>query len=126
MIVSFGIWFIFLAVAIHIYIWILESFLWTKPKTTKIFGISHKDAVVSKQLAFNQGFYNLFIAIIAFAGAVRLLMVHDTIGFVLVAAGAGTMILAGLVLLMSKGKTLRPALVQFVSALIGIILIALG
>lgn len=126
MMVSFGIWCIFLAVAIHMYIWILESFLWTKPRTTKLFGVSHKEAVVSRKLAFNQGFYNLFLACVALSGAIWLLVSHDTVGYALIIAGAGPMVLAGLVLLLTKGDTLRPALVQLLAPLAGIILISLG
>jgi len=46
----------------HIYILILEMFLWTKPRTLKVFGLSKKDAETSKVLAANQGLYNGFLA----------------------------------------------------------------
>lgn len=46
----------------HIYILILEMFLWTKPSTRKVFGISKEDAETSKVLAVNQGLYNGFLA----------------------------------------------------------------
>ncbi|HEY8886070.1 MAG TPA: DUF1304 domain-containing protein [Candidatus Microsaccharimonas sp.] len=124
--ISIGIWFIFLAVVIHVYIWVLESFLWTKPKTTKLFGISHKDAVVSKQLAFNQGFYNLFLAIMTAIGAFTFLVGHVDVGYALLVAGTGSMIFAGLLLLLTDRTKRRAALVQFVAPAIGIVLIALG
>ena len=51
------------AAAFHVFIFALESLRWTEPETRKIFGVaSEADAVTIKQLAFNQGFYNLFMA----------------------------------------------------------------
>lgn len=47
---------------IHIYILILEMFLWTKPKGLKAFGQSLEKAQVSAVLAANQGLYNGFLA----------------------------------------------------------------
>ena len=47
----------------HIYILILEMFLWTKPRTRKIFGLSAEFAEQTKALAANQGLYNGFLAI---------------------------------------------------------------
>ncbi len=32
--------FAFVAIAIHVYIWIIESFLWTKPKGRETFGMT--------------------------------------------------------------------------------------
>ncbi|MFY0631857.1 MAG: DUF1304 domain-containing protein [Flavobacteriaceae bacterium] len=47
----------------HIYFLILEMFLWTTPKTIKIFGIRDKQlAEDTKVLAANQGLYNGFLA----------------------------------------------------------------
>lgn len=47
----------------HIYFLILEMFLWTKPRTIKIFGIRDKQlAEDTKVLAANQGLYNGFLA----------------------------------------------------------------
>lgn len=47
----------------HIYILILEMFLWTKPRTRKIFGLNEELAKQTKALAANQGLYNGFLAI---------------------------------------------------------------
>lgn len=46
----------------HIYILVLEMFLWTKPRTQKIFGIKKEDAETTKVLAANQGLYNGFLS----------------------------------------------------------------
>lgn len=46
----------------HIYILILEMFLWTKPRTRKIFGFSKVEAEKTVVFAANQGLYNGFLA----------------------------------------------------------------
>jgi putative membrane protein len=47
---------------IHIYILILEMFLWDKPQGMKAFGTTPAFAAESKTLAANQGLYNGFLA----------------------------------------------------------------
>jgi putative membrane protein len=51
-----------LAALVHVYIWVLESLLWTAPRTRAVFGTSEEEAATTKLLALNQGFYNLFLA----------------------------------------------------------------
>lgn len=47
---------------IHIYILILEMFLWDKAAGLRAFGISKEFASATKVLAANQGLYNGFLA----------------------------------------------------------------
>lgn len=47
---------------IHIYIMILEMFLWDKPTGLRAFGQTQAQATASKVLAANQGLYNGFLA----------------------------------------------------------------
>lgn len=47
---------------IHVYILVLEMFLWTTPKGRKAFGLTPEFAQASKVLAANQGLYNGFLA----------------------------------------------------------------
>jgi putative membrane protein len=47
---------------IHVYILVLEMFLWDKPQGMKAFGTSAEFAAASKVLAANQGLYNGFLA----------------------------------------------------------------
>ncbi len=47
----------------HIYILILEMFLWTTPYGRKAFGMKPEQAEATKVLAANQGLYNGFLAI---------------------------------------------------------------
>ncbi|MEM9950880.1 MAG: DUF1304 domain-containing protein [Chloroflexota bacterium] len=46
----------------HVYILVLEMFLWTKPRTMKTFGVTPEHAEIMKTLAANQGLYNGFLA----------------------------------------------------------------
>lgn len=46
----------------HIYILVMEMFLWTKPRTLKVFGLTREFAESTKALAANQGLYNGFLA----------------------------------------------------------------
>ena len=51
-----------LVVLIHLYIVVLEMFLWDKPFGRKVFGSTAEFAAASKVLAANQGLYNGFLA----------------------------------------------------------------
>ena len=47
---------------LHVYILVLEMFLWDKPAGLRAFGQTRESAVASKVLAANQGLYNGFLA----------------------------------------------------------------
>ena len=47
---------------IHVYILVLEMFLWTTPRGRRAFGTTEAFARESKVLAANQGLYNGFLA----------------------------------------------------------------
>jgi putative membrane protein len=47
---------------LHVYILVLEMFLWTTPKGRKAFGTTPEFAEATKVLAANQGLYNGFLA----------------------------------------------------------------
>ena len=51
-----------LVALIHVYILVLEMFLWDKPRGLRVFGMSREVAAASKVLAKNQGLYNGFLA----------------------------------------------------------------
>lgn len=111
-----------LAAAFHVFIFVLESVRWTEPATRKVFGVaSEADAETTKPLAFNQGFYNLFLAIAALLGIVLVLSGLTTIGLTLVFAGTGMMVAAALVLVLSNPKLARSALLQGTLPLLAIV-----
>lgn len=51
-----------LVAAIHVYILVVEMFLWTTPYGRKVFGSTPEFAASTKVLAANQGLYNGFLA----------------------------------------------------------------
>lgn len=51
-----------LVALIHVYILVLEMFLWDKPAGLRAFGQTQAAADASKVLAANQGLYNGFLA----------------------------------------------------------------
>jgi putative membrane protein len=51
-----------LVAVIHVYILILEMFLWDKPAGLRAFGQTPDAAAASRVLAANQGLYNGFLA----------------------------------------------------------------
>ncbi|MCC7360029.1 MAG: DUF1304 domain-containing protein [Anaerolineales bacterium] len=53
---------VLLVAALHIYILVLEMFLWTKPRGLKTFGLTPEMAKATATLAANQGLYNGFLA----------------------------------------------------------------
>lgn len=59
----------------HIYILVLEMFLWTSPRGRKTFGTTAEEAETTKVLAANQGLYNGFLAAGLFWG-----LLHPTAG----------------------------------------------
>jgi putative membrane protein len=57
-----GIALVALIAALHVYILVLEMFLWETPRARKAFGTTPDFATASKVLAANQGLYNGFLA----------------------------------------------------------------
>lgn len=51
-----------LVALLHVYILVLEMFLWDKPAGRRAFGLSQEMASATKVLAANQGLYNGFLA----------------------------------------------------------------
>lgn len=107
----FTVGFALLAALLHVYIWVLESFRWTHPATRRTFGVSEADAIVLEPMAYNQGFYNLFLAIITFVG-VGLLKTEHWVGSALALAGTGSMLAAAVVLVTRDRSMVRAALMQ--------------
>jgi putative membrane protein len=120
--------FALLAAVLHIYIFTMESITWTRPATWKRFGVaSQADAETTKALAYNQGFYNLFLAAGALAGAGFLALAPEepvlaATGWTLVLSSCGSMLLAALVLALSGRKYLRAAATQGAMPLLAVVL----
>ncbi len=115
-----------LAAALHVYIFVLESFLWTAPRTRATFGTTPEEAETTKLLAFNQGFYNLFLAILTGLGVVFMISGSTAVGAALVFAGVGSMVAAAAVLLASAPDKARAAVVQGTLPLVAVVLLGIG
>ena len=114
--------FAFVAIAIHVYIWILESFLWTKPKGREVFNMSEEFAESTKDMAANQGLYNLMLAWVAATGLLAFWFGGLTqVGIALMFAGLGSMAVAGIYLFLTSKDKRKPALIQFTPPLLALI-----
>lgn len=121
-----------LAALLHVYIFVLESVRWARPSVWKIFGVATQaDADTTRPMAYNQGFYNLFLAIGAALGLV-LLWAGGTDPSAVAAGRAialfalGSMLAASVVLITSGAKYLRPALVQGTLPLLAVVFLLLA
>ncbi|GII99943.1 putative membrane protein [Sediminihabitans luteus] len=119
-----------LAGLLHVAIFTLESVLWRRPDVHRRFGVGTPDeAEVLRPMAFNQGFYNLFLALGALVGV--LLATSDDaaaagagVGMALLAVGS--MLAAALVLVLSNPRLARAALTQGLLPLGAVVLIVVG
>ncbi|GAA8850483.1 DUF1304 domain-containing protein [Helicobacter pylori] len=114
-----------LAAALHVFIWYLESFAWTT-RARAVFGTSAEEAEATRELAFNQGFYNLFIAVAVIIGIVVHALGHDAVGLTLVLTGTVSMLAASLVLLLSSPDKAAAAVKQGALPAVGIVLVVAG
>ena len=120
-----------LAALLHVYIFVMESVLWTTPRVRATFGITDdRQAEFTKPMAFNQGFYNLFLAIVTLVGVVLVAssrggagQLADTspAGLALLVAGTGSMLAAALVLALSDRTKLRAAATQGLFPLVALV-----
>lgn len=115
-----------LAALIHVGIFFMESLAWQTPRVRRIFGTSEESARATKLLAFNQGFYNLFLAVAVVLGIVFWATGHQTAGATLVFVGSGSMVAAAIVLICSSKGAGAAALVQGLLPALGIIALAVG
>jgi putative membrane protein len=124
--ITAGLVFAALAALLHVYIFTMESLTWTSPRTRATFGTTPEEAETTKLLAFNQGFYNLFLAIVGGIGIAEIAMGHRAVGAALVFAGIGSMAAAALVLVVSAPDKARAAVTQGTFPLIAVVLLVLG
>ena len=117
--------FVFLASVIHLGIFLMESVLWSRPGVWRRFGLrSQQDADTVQPMAFNQGFYNLFLAAGAGTGLVLLGSTAWTQAGVAIAVFAcASMVLAAVVLVTSSPRLARAAVVQGAAPLTGLVLL---
>ncbi|QAB16994.1 DUF1304 domain-containing protein [Leucobacter muris] len=121
-----GLIFAGLAALLHVYIFYMESVAWTSERVRATFGTTETEAAATRELAFNQGFYNLFLAIVTGVGIVEYLSGHTSVGAALVFAGAGSMLAAALVLFLSSRGKRGAAVKQGALPLLGVVILMIG
>lgn len=102
---------------IHLYTFYLESIAWGNPATNRLFRMSEADARAMKKMAFNQGFYNFFLAVALALGSLLRLSGRPLEGDTLLDYAALSVFGAGMVLLLSDRALKRPAMIQALPAL---------
>ena len=91
-----------LASALHVLIFYMESIAWEGPLARRTFGGTVEEARPHAFYAFNQGFYNLFLALQAIIGVVLTALGRTAIGVALMLAGTGAMLAAAVVLALAS------------------------
>lgn len=99
----------------------MESVLWLRPAIHRRFGITDiKQAELMKNVFYNQGFYNLFLAIGVLYGAF-FFNLHPGFAQPIMFYGCLCIVGAGLVLLSSRRTMARAAMIQGLPPLISVV-----
>ena len=111
--------FAMIAGLLHVYIFVLESVRWCHPSACRKFGIvSQEHADIIRPMAFNQGFYNLFLA----AGVIVGLALSGTlVGYGMIVLALAIMVLAAVVLVLTNRALWIAALVQGLPPLLALL-----
>jgi putative membrane protein len=111
-----------LAAFVHIWFFMLESVLFKRPDVWRRFGLGSADqASVVRPMAFNQGFYNLFLAIGIAFGLVLVAAGDAVAGRAIVLFACSCMVGAGLVLVATNRRFLPVAMLQVGPALVAVL-----
>jgi putative membrane protein len=87
------------AALVHVWFFAMESLWFMRPSVWSRFGLaSEEHARIVETFAFNQGFYNLFLAVGALAGLALVAMGDGVAGRAIVLFACSSMIAAGIVL----------------------------
>lgn len=105
---------------LHIYILVLEMFLWDKPIDLRVFGNTPEKAKMTKVMAQNQGLYNGFLA----AGLIWALCAPEMLALSLANFFLICILIAGIYGGMTASKKI--ILIQSVPATLALLMINLG
>ena len=110
---------------VHVWFFGMESLWFLRPTVWRRFGLaSDTEARVVKSWAYNQGFYNLFLAAGVAIGLGLVAAGDAAAGRALVLFACGSMIAAAIVLVLHRRELLRAALLQGLPPLIAVLGIA--
>jgi len=110
-----------LAALLHVMIFVLEAVRFDRPEVHARFRTRTEDVPAVRPWAYNQGFYNLFLAIGALVGAVLALAGQEQVGLALVLLACGSMLAAALVLVLSDRRMARAAATQGLFPLLAVV-----
>lgn len=109
------------AVLFHVGVFVLESVLFERPRVQRLLLGRPEPAAGVRRWAFNQGFYNLFLAAGPAIGIIAHHAGNTSAGRALVIYGCAFMAACGIVLYLSNRKSWRGALAQGAPPLIALI-----
>ena len=115
-----------LAGLLHVYIFVLEALRFDDPATRRAFRIEEASAEAVRGWAWNQGFYNLFLAVGALAGAGFGFADRDATAVPLVVLACGSMLAAALVLVLTDRRMARAAALQGTLPALALLALLLG
>jgi putative membrane protein len=109
------------AAGIHAWFFVLESLWFMRPSVHRRFGLaSEEQARVVRSFAYNQGFYNLFLAVGAALGVALSFAGNAATGLPIMLFACGSMVAAGVVLVTHNRAFARAAAIQVVPPLAAI------
>ena len=115
------------AAIVHLAFFAMESMLWSASGVWRRFGFrNQRDADVVRPMAYNQGFYNLFLAGGAVVGLVLYWTTLRQVGFGLIFFCGTCMVLASFVLVTTGRRFWRAALLQGALPLIALVLFVIA
>ncbi|WP_329004397.1 DUF1304 domain-containing protein [Kribbella sp. NBC_00709] len=114
--------FVVIAGVFHVLVFAMESLLFRKPSTYRRFLVKDEtEMAAARPWAFNQGFYNLFLAVGALGG----LIWGGDKGHAIALFACACMAGAGVVLVASDRRMIRAAATQAVPPIVALVLAAL-
>lgn len=111
------------AAAAHVLFFVLESLRFERPEVAARFGVTTPEQIAAvRPMAFNQGFYNLFLALGLFGGLALIAAGQVEAGKAVALFACACMTGAGLVLLATSRRFARAAMIQALPPAIAIVI----
>ncbi|WP_152352365.1 DUF1304 family protein [Brachybacterium subflavum] len=116
-----------LAALLHVFIFWLESLAWGSERAQGVFGEqTAQEIAATRLLAFNQGFYNLFLGVLALLGVLLTALGAESVGPALALAGTGSMLGTALVLGLASPAHRGAAVRQGALPLLAVVVLVLA
>jgi putative membrane protein len=110
------------AAGFHVLFFVLESITFAQPNVAARFGLSTPEQIAAvRPMAFNQGFYNLFLALGVVGGLALVASNSVEAGRAVVLFACACMVGAGVVLFTSSRRFARSAVIQGLPPFVAIV-----